>query len=115
MNMRSAAFVIGAMGSLGLTVCDNSGIAGGGGGGAGGGAGVCVATCGTAVASGGMPCNGTGSSDAYQALAACACGTNGACNTDCGANFCVGAGADSACGTCLENSCGTETTDCVND
>ncbi len=115
MTLRPLAFVIGAIGALGLAACDNSGIAGGGGGGAGGGASSCVGTCGVAVTQGGAPCAGGGSLDAYDELVACGCGTNGACNSACGANLCVGTAAGSACNTCLQNSCGTQLLDCTAD
>jgi hypothetical protein len=116
MTLRPLAFVIGAIGAFGLTRCNNSGIAGGGGAGGGGGGGPsCVGTCYAAVTQGGSPCAGGGSLDAYNALVACGCGTNGACNSVCGANLCVETGADSACNGCLESSCGTQLTDCAAD
>ena len=117
MMMRWAALAVGAIGAFGLPSCNNSGIAGGGGGGSGpgGASGVCVGTCAAAVMNGGYPCAGTGSSDAYNALVTCGCGTDGACNSECGANFCVGGPADSACNGCLQHSCGNQLTDCAND
>jgi hypothetical protein len=115
MTLRPSAFVIGAIGALGLTTCDNSGIAGGGGGGAGGGVPSCVGTCDAAVTQGGTPCAGSGSFDAYNALVACGCGTNGACNSVCGANFCAQTAADPACNGCLQSSCGNQLMDCTAD
>lgn len=114
MNLRPLAYALPLLGALLLPRCDNSGIEGGGGGGAGGAA-FCVDTCNAALVSGGVPCSGSGSLDAYQALTSCACGTDGACNEACGANFCSETATDSACNACLQMSCSDATNDCAND
>ncbi|MFT3766378.1 MAG: hypothetical protein QM820_12830 [Minicystis sp.] len=87
-------------------------------GGAGGGGACENVLCGDALVSG-LAVQGDAlcdpvSDDAYANLFACGCGAAGACEPECGDNFCSDLGETGACGDCLSQLCGPEHQTCGN-
>ncbi|MFT3772006.1 MAG: hypothetical protein QM820_41900 [Minicystis sp.] len=114
---RRGAALLAAILFLGMAACkagESQGSAGDGGdGGAGGdgsGGALACSTCADVFTNGGVPCGDTSSSEAYDALYACACGT---CSAACGTNLCTSAPSNQACGQCLEDSCAAEAAECA--
>ena len=56
------------------------------------------------------------SASAYDDLSSCACASDGsgACDAECGDNFCADVGMTSDCGDCLNANCGGEFATCGN-
>lgn len=118
----------GGNGGSGAEGGGGSGVGGGtttdtaqGGGGAGGG-GDCVSCAEVITDSSLDPCEGT-STDLYNALAECICGTDfmgldAKCYEACGANLCAGEAQDGDCTTCVLDTnagCGVQFNECSND
>lgn len=82
----------------GLASCSGTGI------GAAGAGGSACGTCADVYINGGIVCGPSENSDAWQALAQCACG-RGPCAAACSASFCTTKPADQTCGDCLAMSC----------
>lgn len=59
-------------------------------------------SCASAFTNGSVPCGGTASSDAYDALLVCACDK---CAAECGDSLCSATQSSDTCGSCLEKSC----------
>jgi hypothetical protein len=74
-------------------------------------------SCGSVCTSGGIVCGPGTSSDAWEALALCACGDgpcNGSCTDDVGEmNFCGTGPATPACSNCIANSCSAQLQECA--
>ncbi len=69
-------------------------------------------TCANVYTNGGIVCAPGSSSDAWQALALCACDV-GPCESACYKSFCQSMPADMACGTCLVAKCAAQETTCA--
>jgi hypothetical protein len=135
MNIRSFAFVVGAVGLLALAACKGESTtgAGGAGGGVGGTGGSTGGTGGGTGGTGGAACEKcaaaitdptidpnklcASSKGLYDALAQCTCA--GACSTQCADSVCASMPASSECTTCVQdasaNGCGAELGECAND
>lgn len=106
MVQRTFGIMIGLL--LGLAACDDrSFVVGDGSGGA---SWDTCGTCASAFTNGGTPCGGTDSSDAFDALLACACD---ACLVACRPSLCASMSSDQACGECLEVACAAEQAECA--
>ena len=74
------------------------------------GSGEACGSCAEAVADGTIPCGDTASSDAYDALLACACDE---CAFECNVSLCSALPSDAACGDCLGEKCEEPQTACA--
>jgi hypothetical protein len=74
--------------------------------------GLSCGSCAEVYTNGGIACGPGDSSDAWQALALCACGA-GPCASVCMPTFCTILPADEDCGMCLITSCAAQEMDCA--
>ena len=102
MALALAVVMVQALGACGNGVGGSDGA---------GGAGIC-GTCYDVFVNGGEPCGGTSSSDAVEALRACACQTN--CVAECSDNLCESFSSNAMCGACLEMHCAAQTQTCAD-
>ena len=88
----------------------------------GGGGGPVCGTCADIYTNGGIVCGPGSSSDAWEALALCACGGKpvgdagtiqpSPCESACYASFCDSLPADMGCGACVASKCSAQVSSC---